>query len=115
MHCQHWFLCKHKRTLIHRHDAVVDEFAKLMNHARHRELPVYQAFLFASDEQIRIDISLLSPKMPGLYSEGDNASANVNLDIRITHPCTDTNIQQKTVAYNRVTLPKKLTRTRSGN
>ena len=94
MHCQHWFTCKHNGTLIHRHDAVVDEITKLMNHARLRELPVHQAFPFATDKQIRADIRLLSPKIPGLYSEGESASANVNLDIRITHPCTETNIKK---------------------
>ena len=65
-----------------------------MNHARLREVPVHQAFPFATDKQIRADIRLLSPKIPGLYSEGDSASADVNLDIRITHPCTDTNIKK---------------------
>ena len=44
MHCQHWFTNKHNETLIHHHNAVVDEITKLMDHARLREFRYIKLF-----------------------------------------------------------------------
>ena len=98
---KHWFTCKQKGTLIHRHDAVVDEIRKLFNHARLKELPISQAFPLANN-QIKPDIRLQSPKVKNLFIQGENFHANANFDIRLTHPCTDTNIEKIKVTSDKV-------------